>query len=85
AIIGSEVRKTLFVDGQDPIGQYILIENVPLQVIGVLASKGSSGANQRNDLRIAIPYSATSIRLSGTQHPEYVIIGAADSTQVHEA
>ncbi len=85
AVIGSEVRKKLFVDGQDPIGQYILIENVPFQVIGVLASKGSSGANQRNDLRIAIPYSATSIRLSGTQHPEYVIIGAADSTQVHEA
>lgn len=83
-MIGSEVRKKLFVDGQDPIGQYILIENVPFQVIGVLASKGSSGANQRNDLRIAVPYSAVSIRLSGTQHPEYVIIGAADSTQVHD-
>jgi macrolide transport system ATP-binding/permease protein len=85
AVIGSEVRKKLFIDGQDPIGQYILIENVPFQVIGVLASKGSSGANQRNDLRIAIPYSAASIRLAGTEYPEYVIIGAADSTLVNEA
>ncbi|MDE1169294.1 MAG: MacB family efflux pump subunit [Pseudomonas sp.] len=85
AVIGSEVRKKLFADGQDPIGQYILVENVPFQVIGVLASKGSSGANQKNDLRIAIPYSAARIRLSGTEFPEYVIIGAADSTLVHEA
>ncbi len=84
AVIGSEVRKKLF-DGQDPLGQYILIENVPFQVIGVLATKGSSGANQRNDLRIAIPYSALRIRLSGIQHPEYVVIGAADSTLVQEA
>ncbi|WP_287811887.1 MacB family efflux pump subunit [Pseudomonas sp.] len=85
AVIGSEVRKKLFVDGQDPIGQYILVENVPFQVIGVLASKGSSGANQRNDLRIAIPYSAARIRLSGTEYPEYVVIAASDSTLVHEA
>ncbi|HEY0287033.1 MAG TPA: MacB family efflux pump subunit [Pseudomonas sp.] len=85
AVIGSEVRKKLFVEGQNPIGQYILIENVPFQIIGVLISKGSSGANQRNDLRIAIPYSAASIRLTGTQYPEYVIIGAADSTMVNEA
>jgi macrolide transport system ATP-binding/permease protein len=85
AVIGSEVQKKLFVDGRDPVGQYILIENVPFQVIGVLASKGSSGANQRNDLRIAIPYTAARIRLSGAEYPEYVVIGAADSTLVHEA
>ncbi|MEN4829204.1 MacB family efflux pump subunit [Pseudomonas sp. P39-UII1] len=85
AVIGSEVRKRLFSDGQDPIGRYILVENVPFQVIGVLASKGSSGANQRNDLRIAIPYSAARIRLSGVEHPEYVIIAATDSTLVQEA
>jgi len=85
AVIGSEVKKKLFADGQDPIGRYILVENVPFQVIGVLASKGSSGANQRNDLRIAIPYSAARIRLSGVEYPEYVIIAATDSTLVHEA
>jgi len=85
AVIGSEVRNKLFTDGQDPVGEYILVENVPFQVIGVLASKGSSGANQRNDLRIAIPYSAATIRLSGSEYPEYVIIGATDSTLVHEA
>lgn len=30
------MREKLFADGRDPIGQYILIENVPFQVIGVM-------------------------------------------------
>jgi macrolide transport system ATP-binding/permease protein len=84
AVIGAKVREKLFADGRDPIGEYILIENVPFQVIGVLASKGASGADQKNDLRVAIPYSAASVRLAGSSHPEYVVIGAADASLVRE-
>jgi hypothetical protein len=39
AVIGHRVREKLFKGEVDPIGQYILIENVPFQVIGVLAEK----------------------------------------------
>jgi macrolide transport system ATP-binding/permease protein len=84
AVIGQKVRDKLLKDVADPIGQYILIENVPFQVVGVLAGKGASSGDQDSDDRIAIPYSAASIRLFGTYDPEYVVIAAADARKVKE-
>jgi macrolide transport system ATP-binding/permease protein len=85
AVIGKKVRNTLLKDVADPIGQYILIENVPFQVVGVLAEKGASSGDQDSDNRIAIPYSAASIRLFGNRNPEYVVIAASDARRVKEA
>ncbi len=85
AVIGKRVRDKLFKDLPSPIGQYILIENVPFQVVGVLAEKGSSSGDKDSDDRIAIPYSAASIRLFGSYNPEYVVIAAADARNVQAA
>ncbi|MBK5542592.1 MacB family efflux pump subunit [Pseudomonas sp. TH05] len=85
AVIGKKVRDKLLKDIANPIGQYILIENVPFQVVGVLAGKGASSGDQDSDDRIAIPYSAASIRLFGTYDPEYVVIAASDARKVKEA
>lgn len=85
AVIGKRVRDKLFKDQVDPIGQYILIQNVPFQVVGVLAEKGASSGNKDSDDRIAIPYSAASVRLFGSYNPEYVVIAAADARNVHDA
>jgi len=84
AVIGHRIREKLF-KHVSPIGQYILIENVPFQVIGVLAEKGSSSGNKDSDDRVAIPYTAASVRLFGTYNPEYVTIAAADAHKVQEA
>lgn len=84
AVIGHRIREKLFKQ-VSPIGQYILIENVPFQVIGVLAEKGSSSGNKDSDDRVAIPYTAASVRLFGTYNPEYVVIAAADARKVREA
>lgn len=85
AVIGHKVREKLLKDAANPIGEYILIENVPFQVVGVLAEKGASSGDQDSDDRIAVPYSAASIRLFGSQNPEYVAIAAADARRVNEA
>lgn len=84
AVIGHKVRTKLLKDVANPIGQYILIENVPFQVVGVLAEKGASSGDSDSDNRIAVPYSAASVRLFGTQNPEYVTIAAADARKVKE-
>lgn len=84
AVIGKKVRDKLLKDVPNPIGQYILIENVPFQVVGVLQEKGASSGDQDSDDRIAIPYSAASVRLFGTRNPEYVAIAAADARKVKE-
>src|SRR5690606_25353523 len=84
AVIGHKVRTKLLKDVANPIGQYILIENVPFQVVGVLAEKGASSGDSDSDDRIAIPYSAASVRLFGTHNPEYIAIAAADARKVKE-
>ncbi|WP_175651617.1 MacB family efflux pump subunit [Pseudomonas sp. Marseille-P9899] len=83
AVIGQKVKEKLFAE-RSPIGQYILIGNVPFQVLGVLAGKGSSSGDQDSDGRIVVPYSAAAIRLFGSRDPEYVTIAAADSARVKE-
>lgn len=85
AVIGHKVRQKLFKDVADPIGRYILIENVPFQVVGVLAEKGASSGDSDADNRVAVPYSAASVRLFGTRHPEYVVIAAKDAGKVKQA
>jgi macrolide transport system ATP-binding/permease protein len=85
AVIGHKVRQKLLKDVADPIGRYILIENVPFQVVGVLAEKGASSGDSDADNRIAVPYSAASVRLFGSRHPEYVVIAARDAGKVQEA
>ncbi|WP_060481505.1 MacB family efflux pump subunit [Pseudomonas sp. NBRC 111119] len=84
AVIGQKVRDKLLEPGTDPIGQYLLLGNVPFQVVGVLAEKGAGSGDQNSDERIVVPYSAASTRLFGTRDPEYVIIAARDSAQVAE-
>ncbi|NER60608.1 MacB family efflux pump subunit [Pseudomonas sp. MAFF212428] len=84
AVIGRKVKEKLLKDAGNPIGQYILIGNVPFQVIGILAEKGSSSGNQDSDGRIVVPYSAAAVRLFGSRDPEYVTIGAVDSGRVKE-
>ena len=84
AVIGKKVRDKVLKDVPDPIGQYILLENVPFRVVGVLAEKGASSGDSDSDTRIVVPYSAASVRLFGSHNPEYVVIAAADARKVQQ-
>ncbi|BAN48024.1 MacB family efflux pump subunit [Metapseudomonas resinovorans] len=85
ALIGPKVKEKLFRNGEDPLGSYILINNAPFQVIGLLAAKGASSGDEDADNQIVVPYSSASVRLFGQPNPEFVIIAAADAERVHEA
>ena len=84
AVIGKKVREKVLKDVSDPIGRYILLENVPFRVVGILAEKGASSGDSDSDTRIVVPYSAASVRLFGTHNPEYVVIAAADASKVNQ-
>ncbi|UBM26895.1 MacB family efflux pump subunit [Pseudomonas sp. p1(2021b)] len=84
AVIGQKVREKMLDSQRDPLGQYLLIGNVPFQVVGILAGKGASSGDQDSDGRIVVPYSAAAIRLFGRYEPEYVTIAALDSSQVND-
>ncbi|QXI46343.1 MacB family efflux pump subunit [Pseudomonas anuradhapurensis] len=84
AVIGQKVREQMLDPGRDPLGQYLLIGNVPFQVVGILAGKGASSGDQDSDGRIVVPYSAAAIRLFGQRDPDYIAVAALDSTRVEE-
>ncbi|MEN7531672.1 MacB family efflux pump subunit [Cupriavidus sp. DL-D2] len=74
AIIGKRVRTALFEDGTDPVGQTILLDSVPFQVIGVLQEKGALAGNADEDDRVVVPYSTASARIFGTPYPTWVAV-----------
>jgi putative ABC transport system permease protein len=81
AILGQTVATNLFPNGQSPIGQLVRIRNVPFTVVGVLASKGSSGFGDQDDT-IMIPFRTGQVRLFGASNINQIVVQVADATQI---
>lgn len=64
-VLGQTVAQNLFPDGRNPIGSFVLVRNVPFEVIGVLAAKGASSWGQDQDDVALIPLSTGFMRLFG--------------------
>ncbi len=64
AVLGQTVVDSLLADGGDPVGRYVLINNVPFQVIGVMSVKGANAAGMDSDDPIFIPLSTGMRRTS---------------------
>jgi len=73
AVIGREVARRLF-GRRNPLGTYILVNNVPFQVIGVLHEKGATSGQSDDDDTILIPGSTGSRRILGTANPSWISI-----------
>ncbi|CAM2065144.1 ABC transporter permease [Sulfidibacter corallicola] len=58
AVIGTDVLSVLFDEGEEPIGEYIRINGVFFQVVGVHKSRRTGGDGDRDAQSIYIPLSA---------------------------
>jgi putative ABC transport system permease protein len=58
--IGKPVKEALFKHGENPIGEYIKINNVPFQVVGIFTDK-----SERDETRIYIPISTAQMITGG--------------------
>jgi len=83
AVIGTSVRKALFADGSDPIGQDILIDSVPFQVIGILTSKGA-GNGEDQDERVIVPLTTAAARLYGHTNPNWIAVQIGDAKHANQ-
>ncbi|MDQ2908444.1 MAG: ABC transporter permease [Candidatus Eremiobacteraeota bacterium] len=82
AVLGQTVVQNLFPNGSDPVGQTILIRNVPFVVVGTLSPKGQSGVGQDQDDTILIPYTSALQRLTGQTTLSSMQISADDAADV---
>ena len=65
-LIGDTVKKELF-PNEAPLGKRVRFKGISLQVIGILAKKGTTGMGSDQDDIIVIPLSAYQRRVAGNQ------------------
>jgi putative ABC transport system permease protein len=73
-LIGSTVAERLF-PGEDPIGKVIRINKVPVQVIGVLQTKGQTPFGQDQDDTAFIPLTTAKKRVLGGRWVKSNLVG----------
>jgi putative ABC transport system permease protein len=78
-LIGQTIRKSLFPDRADPIGQNINVGQINLRVIGVLAEKGRSPTGPDQDDQVFMPISTMQNLLLGGRKDVVLIVSAAKS------
>lgn len=80
AVVGATVIERLFGLNLDPVGQTIIIRNVPFEVIGTLKSKGQSSIGQDHDDNIFIPQTTFQRKIKGASRG---ILAGFVSIQTH--
>jgi len=84
-VLGSTVHDALFPPGTDALGEYVLIQNVPFQVIGVMTAKGSSGFGGRDqDDVVFVPLKTGGMRLFGRQYLRSLTVAVEDPDFINE-
>ena len=81
-VLGQTVAKNLFPDGSNPIGKYVLVHNVPFQVIGLLQAKGANTFGADMDDVVVVPLSTGYARLFGNRYVSVITVKVADSAQI---
>jgi macrolide transport system ATP-binding/permease protein len=84
AVLGQTVAKILFPDGGDPLGRYILIGNIPFEVIGVMTPKGASSFGGDQDDTVVVPISTGLIRLFGQNYLNGITVRVNDVSAIED-
>ena len=83
-ILGATIAENLF-PNDDPVGQRVLVRNVPVEVIGVLAKKGQTPeGNDQDDVALA-PYLTVQRRLSNFTFIRQILANTYSSDDIVKA
>jgi macrolide transport system ATP-binding/permease protein len=85
-VLGQTVVNNLFPPGTNPVGRFVLINNVPFQVLGVMSPKGATPSGADLDDVVFLPLSTGSLRLFGQRNVKTITVavddvGKIDATQ----
>jgi putative ABC transport system permease protein len=83
AVVGETVVEELF-GGQSPVGQSVKVNGSNFEVVGVLASKGSNGATNQDDVVIA-PISTVQDSLTGFGSIDSITVQAKSESALNAA
>ena len=83
-VIDEDTRDTLFSAGEQPIGQIVMLGNVPLRVIGVVETS-QSGAGGTDSLTFFAPYTTVMTRMLGQRFLSSITVRVADDADMSAA
>lgn len=83
AVIGQTVVNNLF-EGTDSIGRYVLLNNIPFQVIGIMTPKGATPWGADQDDIIYVPLSTGMLRLFGQRYVRTITVQVQDVSKIND-
>lgn len=84
AVLGYQVQTNLF-GNENPVGEIILIKNIPFEVIGTLASKGVSAEGSDEDKVIVIPIQTSLRRVLNRDYLNRIFVKAKNKEVMNSA
>ncbi len=81
-VLGQTVVDNLFRGAVDPIGQYVLINNVLFQVIGVMDVRGATPWGTDQDDTLFVPLTTGGLRLLGQRHLRTITVAVDDVAHI---
>ena len=83
-VLGATVVSNLFPEGNDPIGQHVVLNNVLFQVIGVMSERGASPQGADQDDVVFVPYTTGGLRLFGQRFLRNITVAVDDVSRIDE-
>lgn len=83
-VLGQTVARLLFPDVPDPLGRYILVRNIPFEVIGIMSSKGADQMGGDRDDAVFVPLTTGLVRLFGQNYLGGITVRVKDVTRINE-
>jgi macrolide transport system ATP-binding/permease protein len=84
AVIDQNAVSAFFVNGEDPIGQVILLDKVPVRVIGVVETVTGFGPGN-NSANVYLPYTTAMDRILGQNYLSSVAVRVSDDADMTQA
>ena len=84
-VLGHTVRKKLYPEKANPVGELIRIDRLPLKVIGVLGEKGRNPIGADQDDQIFLPITTLQRKLAGANHVAMILASARTEEEIDQA
>ncbi len=83
-VIDANTRARVFAATDNPIGQTLLLGNVPVRVVGVV-KKDAGAAGDASLLRVWLPYTTAMARVLGQSHVSSITVRVSDAISMEAA
>ncbi|MCW5680085.1 MAG: MacB family efflux pump subunit [Xanthobacteraceae bacterium] len=83
-VLGQTVVNALFPDGENPVGRYLLVRNVPFEIVGVLSARGATPWGQDQDDVVVMPLSTGYMRVFGKRYLQSITVLVANADEIKQ-